>query len=90
MTARKPTRSHEGPADVLQPARSREHGRELARLELERGRLRPGSALPLPEVFEEVHYVLSSAIASPISSKPRIRRRTDMMPGSSPGIIRTG
>jgi hypothetical protein len=34
---------------------------------------------------QEVHYVLKPAIASPISSKPRIRRRTDMMPGLEPG-----
>jgi hypothetical protein len=29
--------------------------------------------------------VLSSAIASPISLKPRIRRRTDMIAGLEPG-----
>jgi hypothetical protein len=34
---------------------------------------------------QEVHYVLSSAIASPISLKPRIRRRTDMIGGLEPG-----
>jgi hypothetical protein len=38
-----------------------------------------------PQVPPEVHYVLSSAIASPISLKPRIRRRTDMIAGLEPG-----